>query len=427
MKALRNLSIFTFVGFFGAGINFLLMPLLSHYLSPADNGINSILNTYVTLIIPLVGLVAAGLIQVEYYHLEDKREFASLFSSLQIIPIVPTLLLAAVTGLFYPRIAPLLELPPEDLWWALSIFPIAWLSIYIESAVGYQIIQKAAKTYAYFNISRVLVEASLTILFVVILKMGWKGRILSWMLTTFLYSGIAIWYFHGHRLLSWAIKLHYIKRGIIFGAPLILHTLGKFIVNQSDRLFIAKMISVDEAGIYSIGYTLGTVILILSTAFSNMMGPLVMDRLKVFSEKGRLEIVRLSYAGIGVLIAGVALLQIITPFLFKYLIARSYSNGAPYVFWVSLGYFFWGIYLIFVNYIFYYKKNGFLGWMAIVNVVVNIALNLWLIPMMGGLGAALATAISFFIIMVLVVWYATRLVSLPWFEFSRIIGKRKPH
>lgn len=421
MRALRNLSIFTFVGFFGAGINFFLMPLLSHYLSPADNGINSILNTYVTLLIPMVGLVAAGLIQVEYYHLEDKRDFASLFSSIQLIPVLPTLLLAAITALSYPSIAKVLELPAGDMWWALSIFPIAWLSIYIESAVGYQIIQKAAKTYAYFNISRVLVEAGLTLLFVVFLKMGWKGRLLSWTLATFLYSGIAIWYFYVNRLLSLNIKLRYIQQGILFGAPLILHTIGKFIVNQSDRLFIAKMISVDEAGIYSIGYTLGTVILILGTAFTNMLAPLVMDRLKSDTDRGKLEIVRLSYAGVGILIGGVLILQLATPLLFKYLIARSYGSGAPYVFWVSLGYFFWGIYLIFVNYIFYYKKNGFLGWMAIVNVVVNIALNFWLIPLMGGLGAALATAISFFIIMVLVVWYATRLVQLPWFEFARIL------
>src|SRR4051794_22113926 len=116
MKMLKSFSIYTFVGFFGAGINFFLMPLLSHYLTPSDFGITSIINTYVTLLFPILGMNAYGIISVEYYKTRDKKDFASLFSSVQFVPIIPTIIITAIGLMLYGRIAPLLELPPGELW-----------------------------------------------------------------------------------------------------------------------------------------------------------------------------------------------------------------------------------------------------------------------------------------------------------------------
>ena len=76
------------------------------------------------------------------------------------------------------------------------------------------------------------------------------------------------------------MKWKFIHSGFLFGALLILHTLGKFVVNQSDRLFTAKMVSIKEAGIYSVGYTIGTIMLLGATAFSNITAPFTMERLK---------------------------------------------------------------------------------------------------------------------------------------------------
>src|SRR3982751_3618601 len=96
MKLLRSFSLYTFVGFFGAGINFILMPLLSHYLTPEDYGISALINTYVSLLFPIIGMNAYGIIPVEYFKIKDRKEFASLFSSVQVVPILPAILLTAV-------------------------------------------------------------------------------------------------------------------------------------------------------------------------------------------------------------------------------------------------------------------------------------------------------------------------------------------
>src|SRR2546423_9091503 len=104
MQIFKSFTIYTFVGFFGAGINFILMPLLSHYLSPEDYGMSSIINAYVSLLSPVIGLVAYGIISVEYYKIKSRLEFASLFSSVQVIPILPTIFLSIIVFAFYHNV-----------------------------------------------------------------------------------------------------------------------------------------------------------------------------------------------------------------------------------------------------------------------------------------------------------------------------------
>lgn len=415
MKQLRSFSIYTFVGFFGAAINFLLMPVLSHYLTPTDYGLIALINTYVTILLPLIGIEAYSYNTIQYFQLEDKSDFARLFSSVAFIPIVPTVFLFILGFFSFSYLAGPLELPPDAKWWALSMFPLAAMSIYSDTASSYQIISKNAKFYALYVISKVLVEVGFTLLFVVYFGMGWKGRILSWILTLVIYTVVAFLYFKKEKLLTFRIQWKYIHAALLFGSPLILHTLGKFVVNQSDRLFITKMVSLKEAGIYSVGYTIGTVMLIGATAFANISAPFIMERLKDLTAEKERQIRRFTLIGIAVFLGLLFLLNLCTPFFFKYFMDSRYQEGASYVFWVSLGYLFWGIYMLFSAYIYYYKQTKYLIWLAIVNILTNIVFNYYFISEYGGIGAAYATALSFLINLILLLVKVFKM--LPWIRF----------
>lgn len=422
MKFLRSLSVYTFVGFFGAGVNFLLMPVLSHYLTPTDYGLIALINTYVTILIPVVSLIAYGYVTVEYFHMQNKREFASLFSSVVFIPVLPTTLLFICGYFFYDSLAAVLELPLEAKWWALSMFPLAAMTVYTDTISAYQIIIKDLKFYAIYNIVRVLVEVALTLVFVVKMEMGWKGRVLSWIVTSVLFTIISFLYFYRNKLLTFRIQWKYVRASIVFGAPLIFHTLGKFVVNQSDRLFISKMVSLKEAGIYSVGYTVGTVMLIGATALSNIASPFIMERLREPNADKERQIRRFTYLCIGGLLLILLIMNVLSPIFFRYFMDSRYLEGSTYVFWVSLGYLFWGIYMFFSSYIYYYKRTNYLIWLAIVNIITNLAFNYYFIMKYGGIGAAYATALSFLINLVLLMGKIFQM--LPWFRFHRSDFKR---
>jgi len=225
---------------------------------------------------------------------------------------------------------------------------------------------------------------------------------------------VCVAYFKKRGLLTLNFKKHYMMTGILFGLPLILHTVGKFVINQSDRIFIAKMVSIEEAGIYNIGYQVGMVMLLLVTAVGNFYQPFLYERLSELTEKAKKEIVKTTYLVLLGLLLALICLSIGAPVLFKLFIDKSYGKGVAYVFWTGLSYLFWGVYILFTGFIFYKKQTKQLAYLALVNVGLNTILNYLLIQKLGALGAVYATCISFFVVAVIVVWRGSLLVKLPW-------------
>lgn len=417
MKFIKQFSLYTLVGVFGAGVNFLLMPYLSHYIKPLEYGILSMVVSVVSILVPLVGLVASGIITVDYYKIKDKKEFASLFSSVQVIPVVPALLFLGISLVFPDNIADFFEIPHQNAYWVPLSVLVAMLSIYFETLLAFTITEQNATAYSLFYVCKTIVDVGLTILLVVYGNFGWEGRLWASLITTILSCFASLFYFKRRSLLTANIKWQYIRDGVLFGLPLILHTIGKYVINQSDRIFIAKLVSLDEAGIYNIGYQAGMLILLFVNAAGNFYGPFLYERLANSTEDDRREIVKYSYIIIAGLFLFLLFLTIVAPYFFAWFVDDRYSRGTAYVFWVGLSYFFWGIYIVFSTFIFYSKKTKFLGYLAVLNVLLNILLNYILITRFGALGAAYATAISFFVVSVLVMWRVIATFKLPWLSF----------
>ena len=423
MKYLKQFSLYTFVGFFNAGISFLLMPYISHQINPAGYGILSMVNSFVTILIPLMGITATGIITIEYYKKGFQKEFRSLTSSILILPLFLGLFFGVVAVLFSPQIAFFLDLPKEKSYWiGLSVL-IALFSIYAEVQSVYLIVEQKAALYVKLAISKFLLEIFLTILFISVFHMSWEGRLLSWLITSTIMLIASLIYFKKMDLLTLQIKKVYIMAGVNFGLPLILHTIGKFVINQSDRIFIAKLISIDQAGIYNIGYQIGMLILLLITALDNFYQPFLYERLSDRTLKGDIEIVRVTYIAIAGLVLVLVIMSALSPLLFRYYIDASYAEGQKFVFWIGLSYLFWGIYILFTGFIFYTKKTKILGHLAVLNLIVNLVLNYFLIVYFGALGAAYATCISFFMVAFIVTLIGGKMFNLPWFEYKLIMKK----
>ena len=80
--------------------------------------------------------------------------------------------------------------------------------------------------------------------------------------------------------------------------------------------------------------------------------------------------------------------------------------------------YFFGCYLAFTNFIFYKKNNKIFAIAAIINILVNLILNYFLIPAYGIIGAAYATFISFLIFAAFIGTIAIKLY--PEISWSKI-------
>src|SRR6476660_8671210 len=182
MKFAKQFSLYTFVGLFGAAINFFVMPVLSHYLSPADYGLLSLFNTYITILVPLVSLSAYSLLSVDFFKEKNKQVFASKFSSIQVIPVFTSLIFGFFIWKFYTGLSVALELKGVGRGWGIVMLLITFLSIYYDQFVQFLILQKKPLLFTTYIIIKVLLEVTLTCYFIIGRGLAWEGRIYSWLI-----------------------------------------------------------------------------------------------------------------------------------------------------------------------------------------------------------------------------------------------------
>jgi len=86
---------------------------------------------------------------------------------------------------------------------------------------------------------------------------------------------------------------HFYNRGywsfaLRFNIPLIPHYLSTTLLNQVDRIMIGNMVGIGEAAIYSIAYTIATMMNIVTQAISNTFTPYIYKELK----EGKIQNIR---------------------------------------------------------------------------------------------------------------------------------------
>ncbi|HKZ67503.1 MAG TPA: oligosaccharide flippase family protein [Chitinophagaceae bacterium] len=421
MKLLKTISFYTFVGFLNAGVGFLILPVLTHYLSPADYGIISLMNTYVQILMPVIGLSTASFISVEYFNKKlQPDEFREMFSSVRSIPLLMLAPFLVIFILGYSTLPGIMELPLSAYW---LLLPLTLFVLYGDNFKSFLVTTKRTWLFSITTLGKIFLEIPLTLLLIIYAHRQWDGRIYAWLITVIIYTLLSIYYYQKWKLLGFVIKKEYLRQAIVFGAPLILHQIGKFVINQADRLFLAKMISVEEMGIYSVGYQVGMVLLIVSSAFINFFSPFLFEHLNKDTEKDKLKIVKVSYLYIFSMFFLLIMLTILTPPFFTYFISDRFAGAARYVFWIGLSYCFWGVYLVFTGYIFYLRKSKILGYLSVFNVAVNLSCNYFFIRWFGAIGAAYATCLSFFLVSIIIAFISNKLYPMPWLSFSKLLNR----
>ena len=83
-----------------------------------------------------------------------------------------------------------------------------------------------------------------------------------------------------------------------------------------------------------------------------------------------------------------------------------------------MGQAFMGMYLVMTGYIFYSKRTGLLSLTTITSGLINVALLVVLVRLLGLKGAAIAFSISMGIRFLLTWWVAQRRHPMPWFNFK---------
>ncbi len=205
---------------------------------------------------------------------------------------------------------------------------------------------------------------------------------------------------------------------LIYGTPLAASFFLDEIANLSDRYMLAWLVDEAEAGKYAVGYDLaGNSIMMIMNAINLAAYPMIVKLLDSKGKEAALEyfntyvILLLSIS-----IPAVVGLSLVGPGLASLVLGEEYQPAVILVLpWVASAIFFMGLGAFYVHLPFQLgNKNFGIFKIGIYTALINLALNFWLIPEMGMLGAAIATLLSFAISTALGVYYARGVFPLPF-------------
>lgn len=416
MKFLKSFSIYTIASFIEKGISLFLLPIFTFYLSPKDIGSLALVTSLLAFLQPLLTLGIPGAISVAYFK-EDKSNYPSYFSSSVVLPFFIAILVFTISILFNQKISNYFQI--DSIW--IVVIPFICFFLFINSLllITYQINNEPGK-YVAFSLASTLINILISISLVIVFKMGFEGRLYGLYLSAFSLAIAAFYILSKKKLLSLkSISKENAKDSLLFGLPLIPHIIGGMIIMMSDRLFIDHFLGKEALGIYNIGYVIGSVISVFCGAFANAIIPFSYELFAKNTIEAKIKVVKVYWMFIGLLIIIVFGIWICTPFVFKWFINGRFAEGSKYVIWITIGYFFQGLYLLFANIIFYLKKNKVLFYWSFINVAINLSLNYYLIGKFGAIGAAYTLCISFFIFFSAIAIITHKAYPLPWFFFLK--------
>lgn len=408
----KNVSLFTFFNVLNSVIPFLLLPILTTYLTPEDYGVVDIFYNIFLIATPVVGL---SIVQsIGRYYFEDinlARFINTVFLILAGVGIA-FILLTILVSIFAQDILRTYDIPPTLLILALIYTLFSQISEILLTL--WRVAYKTVK-FGIFRVLKTAADLGLSILLVVTFSMGWEGRILPQVFVAIIFGVIALYilYKKGY-LLNYKIDKTYKKEALSFSVPLIFHSVSNSLIGFSDRFFILIMLGLSSVGIYSVGYQIGMVVALLQNSFNQAWIPFFFKTLKENQAVDKLRIVKITYIYFFILLLIVLFFYLLTPFIYEYFIGDAFDSGMEVVLWVLLGYAFQGMYKMAVNYLFYLKKTKLIAYCTISTMIINLILNYFLIKMNGVVGAAQATLISFIYLFIVVFIVANRTYKMPW-------------
>lgn len=393
-------------------VPFLLIPVLTRYLSPEHYGLFGVFQVLLGIAGPVIHFGLSGAVNRFYFERDDEKfDFAVFVANCLYITSAAAVIAGLIIALFASPLSRLASFPPDWLW---AVIVVSFGNSVGMVLLGLWTVRQQAHAFIGFVFLRTLINFGLATIMVVTFKFGWQGPVLAQVFTMIAFCAISIMImvFKGWVKLGW--NSHYALEALKFGAPLIPHSIGFMVIALIDRLFIAHYNGLHDAGIYTVSYQIALIIQTATDSFNRAWVPWLYEKLKQGKQAVLLKIVKVTYLYNVVVMLAAVLLGIAAPLILPFFVGTKFVEASRYVLLLAASFAFEGMYKMVTNYIFFSKKTYLLAYITGGTALGNIGLNFWLIPRYGIWGAAVATVISYCMSFVVTWIVAARCYTLPW-------------
>ena len=390
----KGSAIYTLGQVLTKGSTFLLIPLYTHFLTPDEYGIvgylQFILQIFFTSL--MFGLYGA---QTRFYyeHKDDFRTIGGFLFSINVWLISVILFFITIFLFFGDSIYD--AMGPDNLPFYPYMPLIAWVSVFQamnQLVISFWLAKKEYTKTTLLQIMQVILITGFTIYFIAILKRSAEGYFEGLLCGQGAFFVIA--YPSYCKNFRFKFAWSHIAYGLGFGIPVVIHLLAGTMHTSIDRAILASRVPMAELGLYTLGYQVGMAMYLVTMSVNNVWIPSyyelmesnVTNKAHQIGRTYDIWLVCITMACIGGVLWGGDILMQLTP--------KQYYGAAKIIPLIFLGYYFHAIYLFAVAPIFFYKKTRLLPVFTVSAAGINVVFNLLFIPVIGILGAALATTLS---------------------------------
>jgi O-antigen/teichoic acid export membrane protein len=425
MSQLRSIGnqtvVYTAGTIIGKIASFVMLPIYTRFLTPADYGILELLGMTIDVIGMIAGIgLVAGVFK--FYSAEDD---AATKRSVMSTAEIGVMVLATVTSLIGLAVAPFLSHllfgAHANVLYVRLFFLLYFLQNFEQIPLLLLRAENRAVLFVTLNVLKLIMQLSLNILFVVHLRMGIEGVLLSSIITGIVVAiGLTAYLV---RRVGIGFRMHNFREMLAFGSPLVLWSLGSFVLVFSDRFFLNHYIDTASVGIYSLAYKFAFVLSALAaTPFQTVWD---VQRFEVAKRPDGAEIFGRVFLYMNVIVGSVGLAIIV--FVHDFLLTMSDPSFlsayrlvplliAAQIVFIWAAYWNFGIFM-----------SGDTKWMArgtFVLVPLTLGLNFALIPRYGVFGAAWATFVAYAARFFWLYYFSQRQypIHYRWFEMARLYG-----
>lgn len=185
-----------------------------------------------------------------------------------------------------------------------------------------------------------------------------------------------------------AVDWRFWKHAVLFNLPLVPHYLATLVLGQADRIMISSINGTSEAAVYGVAYTIGLMVQIITSAFSNAIVPWLYGKLEQHDTEGVSTLFESIILAVSLLNA---LIIFVAPEFMAFVGPSSYQAGIYVIPPVAASMLFTFVYGLFAYIEFYYEKRLGVVVASTGAALVNIALNLWALPRFGFIAAGYTT------------------------------------
>ena len=411
-KLFSNSMIYVLSLLFNKGLTFLLLPVLTFYLTKEDYGVLGLVTAISTMASIYVGFFPSGFLLARFAQY-GKEKMAEYMHHMLLLTIATTSLVLLILIGFQHYLLPEHLENKTILMVVITLY--AMFTIFFRFIDTLLQVEQNAIKFAVLQTLQSVGSLGLGLVLIIEFSYGWKGKYYAELLILFFVFIYAIYYIVKNQYYKYNTDYKKLKELFVFLFPLTFSVLGLYLMGTIDRIFISNMLGLESAGIYNVAITMAIIINMIYDAISKALNPILYENLVINQKDSRIKIVKLIYLYSFVCIAIFALFVLILPYVFHLMVNGKFEEALILIPILAVGFTFEGLRKVLEAPLVFKHKVKSLATITLIAGLINIILNYFLIKIYGINGAAYATLISFLVLYIISFILVVKEIKLPWF------------